>query len=58
MVKFCNKCTVVPAHDKNAYRSRHITVLTLNMGIKCKWLLNFMPWLLLHLVKDPLIPTA
>jgi hypothetical protein len=55
MTKFCNKRKVVPVHNMKAYRS--IAPLTLNLGMRCKWVLNFMRWLLLPPVKGPLIPT-
>jgi len=38
-------------------RTRSIAPLTLNLGMRCKWVLNFMPRLLLPSVKDPLIST-
>jgi hypothetical protein len=58
MAKFYNKCKVVPFHNMKAYRrTRSIAPLTLNLGMRCKWVLNFMRWLLLPPVKYPLIPT-
>jgi len=58
MAKFCNKCKFVPVCDMKAYwRNRSVAPLTLNLGMRCKWTLNFMPQLLLTPLKDPLIPT-
>lgn len=58
MTKFCNKCKFVPVHNMKAYRiTRSIAPLTLNLGMRCKWVLHFMRWLLLPPVKGPLIST-
>jgi len=58
VAKFCNKCKVVPVHNMKAYRrTRSTAPITLNLGMRCKWVLNFMRRLLLPPVKDPFIPT-